>query len=137
VVILSDGRRFNGKVINSDADINLALIEIKTGEDLPVAFLGDSDRLNVGDFVVAIGNPFGLGHVATVGIVSAKERAIPGPYRDFIQTDAAINPGNSGGPLFNVRGEIVGINAAVIKNEGIGFVLPINIVKKMLARLRS
>ncbi|MFI5388019.1 MAG: PDZ domain-containing protein, partial [Fimbriimonadales bacterium] len=110
-------------------------------KDLPSVYLGDSDKLEVGDFVVAIGNPFGLDHSVSLGIVSAKERVIgTGPYDDFIQTDAAINPGNSGGPLFNLKGEVVGVNAAVVsadRGQGIGFAVPINLVKEVVPSLET
>src|SRR5262245_62783352 len=101
--------------------------------------MGNSTDLKVGEWVVAIGNPFGLGHTVTTGIVSAKGRIIgAGPYDDFIQTDASINPGNSGGPLFNMNGEVVGINTAIIASgQGIGFAIPINVAKELLVPLRE
>jgi serine protease Do len=101
--------------------------------------LGDSEGLRVGEYVVAIGNPFGLGDTVTMGIVSAKDRTIgAGPYDDFIQTDASINPGNSGGPLFNLRGEVVGINTAIhAQGQGIGFAIPMNLAKESIAQLRA
>jgi serine protease Do len=103
--------------------------------------LGDSDSLQVGDWVIAIGNPFGLGHTVTVGVVSAKGRTLGGNYDDFIQTDASINPGNSGGPLLNLRGEIVGVNSAIAtrtgQSAGIGFAVPINLAKQILPQLKS
>ena len=104
-----------------------------------MATLGDSDALLVGEWVIAIGNPFGFGHTVTAGVVSAKDRTIgAGPYDAFIQTDASINPGNSGGPLFNARGEVVGINSAIISSgQGIGFAIPINIAKNIMAQLRE
>ncbi|MDH3453668.1 MAG: trypsin-like peptidase domain-containing protein, partial [Desulfuromonadales bacterium] len=106
-VKLSDGREFKGEVRGLDPKLDLALIKIEAGENLPVARLGESDNIKVGEWVMAIGNPFGLEQTVTVGIVSAKGRVIgAGPYDDFIQTDASINPGNSGGPLFNVQGEV-------------------------------
>ena len=106
---------------------------------LPVAVLGDSDKLEVGDWVIAIGNPYGLDHTVTAGIVSAKGRVIgQGPYDDFIQTDASINPGNSGGPLFNLRGEVVGINTAIISGgQGIGFAITVNMAKSLLPQLKK
>ena len=106
-------------------------------KDLPAASLGSSEELRVGEYVVAIGNPFGLGHTVTMGIVSAKGRAIgAGPYDDFIQTDASINPGNSGGPLFNLRGQVIGINTAINPDgKGIGFAIPIDALKDVLAQL--
>jgi serine protease Do len=102
-------------------------------------YLGDSDKLEVGDFVMAIGNPFGLDHSVSLGIVSAKERVIgAGPYDDFIQTDAAINPGNSGGPMFNLKGEVVGVNTAIVdRGQGIGFAVPINLVKEVVPSLEA
>ena len=111
-----------------DPKLDLALIKIEAGEDLPVASLGESDGIRVGEWVMAIGNPFGLEQTVTVGIISAKGRTIgAGPYDDFIQTDASINPGNSGGPLFNMKGEVIGINTAIIAGgQGIGFAIPVN-----------
>src|SRR6185503_5881 len=106
-----DEREFDGKVVGRDAKLDLAVLKLEGARDLPVAALGSSAALKVGEPVIAVGNPFGLGHTVTIGIVSGKERALGlGPYDDFIQTDASINPGNSGGPLFNARGEVVGIN---------------------------
>ncbi|MBF8254653.1 MAG: serine protease, partial [Deltaproteobacteria bacterium] len=129
VVKLSDGRSFDAKVLGKDQKTDIAIIKIGAGQDLPAAALGDSDRLEVGEWVMAIGNPFGLDHTVTSGIVSAKGRHIgAGPYEDYIQTDASINPGNSGGPLINLRGEVVGINSAIFSqsggNIGIGFAIP-------------
>jgi serine protease Do len=140
-VRLSDGREFDGKVVGKDQKTDIALVKINA-QNLPVAPLGDSDRLEVGEWVVAIGNPFGLDSTVTSGIVSAKDRQIgAGPYDHFIQTDASINPGNSGGPLINLRGEVVGIDAAIFSqsggNIGIGFAIPINLVKQLLPQLES
>jgi serine protease Do len=117
----------------------VALIKIDAKKDLPAVALGDSSKLRVGEWVMAIGNPFGLGHTVTTGIVSAKGRIIgAGPYDDFIQTDASINPGNSGGPLFNMNGEVVGINTAIVASgQGIGFAIPINVAKELLVPLRE
>src|SRR5919197_4186836 len=134
VVTLSDGRTFDGKVLGKDEKTDIAVIRISANHELPTAPIGDSDRLDVGEWVVAIGNPFGLDHTVTAGIVSAKGRHIgAGPYDDFIQTDASINPGNSGGPLINMRGEVVGINLAIVSqtggNIGIGFAIPTNSIK--------
>jgi len=142
VVKLSDGRSFDAKVLGKDQKTDIAIIKIDTGQDLPAATLGDSDRLEVGEWVMAIGNPFGLDHTVTSGIVSAKGRHIgAGPYEDFIQTDASINPGNSGGPLINLRGEVVGINTAIFSqsggNIGIGFAIPTNLVKELLPNLKD
>ena len=138
-VKLSDGREFNGEIRGLDPKLDLALIKIDAGEDLPVAKLGDSDKIKVGEWVMAIGNPFGLEQTVTVGIVSAKGRTIgAGPYDDFIQTDASINPGNSGGPLFNVKGEVIGINTAIVAGgHGIGFAIPCNMAKQIIPQLRD
>jgi serine protease Do len=138
-VKLSDGRVFSGKVRGLDPKLDLALIKIEAGKELPVARLGDSDKLRIGEWVMAIGNPFGLEQTVTVGIVSAKGRVIgAGPYDDFIQTDASINPGNSGGPLFNLRGDVVGINTAIAAGgQGIGFAIPVNMAKSIVAQLRD
>lgn len=121
---------------------DLAVLKIEARRELPVAKLGDSDRLRVGEWVLAIGNPFGLEQTVTAGIVSAKGRVIgAGPYDDFIQTDAAINPGNSGGSLFNTRGEVVGINSAIFSQSGgsigIGFAIPINLARELLPQLKA
>jgi serine protease Do len=134
-VTLSDGREFTGEVVGSDATSDMAIVKIQA-DNLPLVTLGDSDKLRVGEIVVAIGNPYGLQQTVTMGVVSAKGRSIPigiegRAYNDFIQTDAAINPGNSGGPLLNTKGEVVGINTAIIPYaQGIGFAIPINIAKK-------
>ncbi len=137
-VKLSDGRSFDGKVIGKDDRTDIALVKIDT-KGLPTVPLGSSKDLRVGDWVVAIGNPFGLDHTVTAGIVSAKGRVIgAGPYDDFIQTDASINPGNSGGPLFNLDGEVVGMNTAVSSvGQGIGFAVPIDMVKDIVDALQS
>lgn len=138
-VKLSDGRIFEATVKGADVKLDLALIKIEAEGQLPVASLGDSDELRVGEWVMAIGNPFGLEQTVTAGIVSAKGRVIgAGPYDDFIQTDASINPGNSGGPLFNGAGQVVGINTAIVAGgQGIGFAIPINSVKAILEQLRT
>ncbi len=137
-VTLSDGREFTGKLIGSDLDSDIAIVKIDS-DDLPIVTLGDSDKLRVGEIVVAIGNPYGLQQTVTMGVVSAEGRSIPvegHTYRNFIQTDAAINPGNSGGPLLNTKGEVVGINTAIIPYaQGIGFAIPINIPKKNIDEL--
>jgi len=132
-VKLADGRELEAKVIGSDSDTEVAVIKIDAN-NLPILELADSDKLEVGEWVIAIGNPFGLSHTVTAGIVSAKGRSgfRLAEYEDFIQTDAAINPGNSGGPLINLDGKVVGINTAIIGaggNIGIGFAIPINIAK--------
>ncbi len=136
-VRLADEREFEAKVRGRDARLDLAVLELVGAHDLPAASLGSSAALRVGEYVVAIGNPFGLGHTVTMGIVSAKDRAIgAGPYDDFIQTDASINPGNSGGPLFDLRGQVVGINTAINPNgRGIGFAIPIDALREVLAQL--
>jgi serine protease Do len=138
-VSLSDKEEYDAKVIGRDPKTDVALIKIEAKKDLPAASLGDSNKLRVGEWVMAIGNPFGLGHTVTTGIVSAKGRIIgAGPYDNFIQTDASINPGNSGGPLFNMNGEVVGINTAIIATgQGIGFAIPINVAKELLVSLRE
>ena len=147
-VNLEDDKEYTATLIGSDPKTDLALIKInrKEGDDTPFPYLqmGDSDKLEVGEWVVAIGNPFGLSHTVTVGVVSAKQRNInAGPYDEFIQTDASINPGNSGGPLINIKGEVIGINTAIISgpsgggNVGIGFAIPANIAKAILTDLRE
>jgi len=141
-VTLSDGKSYDAKVIGKDQKTDIAVIKIDAGQDLPAVTLGDSDRLDVGEWVMAIGNPFGLDHTVTSGIVSAKGRQIgAGPYDNFIQTDASINPGNSGGPLINLRGEVVGITTAIYSqsggNIGIGFAIPTNSIKEVLPQLKD
>jgi serine protease Do len=141
-VTVSDGKTYDAKVVGKDQKSDIAVIKIDAGRELPAVTLGDSDRLEVGEWVMAIGNPFGLDHTVTSGIVSAKGRQIgAGPYDNFIQTDASINPGNSGGPLLNLRGEVVGINTAIFSqsggNIGIGFAIPSNSVKDLLPQLRD
>jgi len=137
-VKLADDREFQAKVVGKDERLDVAVLQLQGApNDLPVAALGASDVTRVGEYVVAIGNPFGLGNTVTMGIVSAKGRTIgAGPYDDFIQTDASINPGNSGGPLFNLRGQVVGINTAINpQGKGIGFAIPIDAVKDVLPQL--
>ena len=140
-VTFADGRELPATVLGRDPKTDLAVLKVEaTG--LPVARLGDSDRIGVGDWVVAIGNPFGLDNTVTAGIVSAKGRAIgSGPYDDFIQTDAPINPGNSGGPLLDDQGNVVGINAAIFSQGGgsigIGFAIPINLAKRLVPELEA
>jgi serine protease Do len=138
-VHLADERELKAEVIGRDPRLDVALLKVKGAAALPAAPMGSSERLRVGEHVLAVGNPFGLGHTVTLGIVSAKARTIgAGPYDDFIQTDASINPGNSGGPLFNWRGEVVGINTAIRAGaNGIGFAIPIDEVRDVLAQLRS
>ena len=139
MVKLSDGREIKGMIKGTDEKLDLALIKISDKEAFHAAELGDSDQLNVGEWVMAIGNPFGLSQTVTAGIVSAKGRVIGnGPYDDFIQTDASINPGNSGGPLFNSDGRVIGINTAIIAGgQGIGFAIPINMAKSIISQLRD
>jgi serine protease Do len=137
-VKLSDEREYTAKVIGKDPRMDIAVLQLENTKDLPEPVaLGSSDGLRVGEYVVAIGNPFGLGDTVTMGIVSAKGRTIgAGPYDDFIQTDASINPGNSGGPLFNLRGQVVGINTAINPNgKGIGFAIPADELKDVLPQL--
>jgi serine protease Do len=138
-VRLADEREFDANVVGRDPKLDLALLKLQGASGLPVAPLGSSEALRVGEHVLAVGNPFGLGHTVTLGIVSAKARTIgAGPYDDFIQTDASINPGNSGGPLFNWRGEVVGINAAIRAGaNGIGFAIPVDALKDVLSQLRD
>jgi serine protease Do len=138
-VKLADEREFAAKVIGRDPKLDLAVLELTGAKDTQGAALGSSADLRVGEYVVAIGNPFGLGNTVTMGIVSAKARAIgAGPYDDFIQTDASINPGNSGGPLFNLKGEVVGINTAINPaGQGIGFAIPVDALKEVLEPLIS
>ena len=133
-------KEYDATVVGRDPRTDLALIKIKKGPKFPkAAVLGDSDAIRVGDWVIAVGNPFGLGNTVTSGIISAKGRIIgAGPYDDFLQTDAAINPGNSGGPLFNMNGEVVGVNTAIVaQGQGIGFAIPVSEVKQVLAQLKS
>ncbi|MFQ5692762.1 MAG: DegQ family serine endoprotease [Nitrospinota bacterium] len=138
-VILMDRTEYKAKLIGRDPKTDLALLKIKPQKPLPATEFGDSDALRVGDWVMAVGNPFGFGHTVTAGIVSAKGRIIgQGPYDDFIQTDASINPGNSGGPLFNTEGRVVGINTAIIAGgSGIGFAIPANMAKRLIDQLRE
>ncbi|OJH38111.1 trypsin-like peptidase domain-containing protein [Cystobacter ferrugineus] len=138
-VRLDDGRSFNAEIVGRDPLTDVALIQLKKAENLPTVKLGDSDAMRVGDWVVAIGNPFGLASSVSSGILSARARNIhSGPYDDFLQTDAAINPGNSGGPLFNLKGEVVGINTAIVGGgTGIGFAVPSNQVKALLPQLEK
>jgi serine protease Do len=135
---LADGQTFNGLVIGRDPKTDLAVIKIDADEALPAAQLGDSDTIKVGQWAVAIGNPFGLGHSLTVGVISGVGRGELGlsTFEDYIQTDASINPGNSGGPLLNIRGEVVGINTAINPmGRGIGFAIPINMAKEVMQQL--
>jgi serine protease Do len=136
-VKLSDEREFPAVVKGRDSRLDVAVLELSGANRLPSVSLGSSEDLKVGEYVIAIGNPFGLGDTVTMGIVSAKSRTIgAGPYDDFIQTDASINPGNSGGPLFNLKGQVVGINTAINPSgQGIGFAIPIDDVKQAIPQL--
>jgi serine protease Do len=138
-VRLANGKEYDGKVVGRDPKTDLALVKIEGASDLYPLHLGNSEDLKVGSWVVAIGSPFGLEQTVTAGIVSAKGRVIgSGPYDDFIQTDASINPGNSGGPLINMKGEVVGINTAIIASgQGIGFAIPINMAKEIVPQLQE
>ncbi|MDB5375142.1 MAG: degP, partial [Belnapia sp.] len=141
-VELADGRQFPGRVVGTDPKTDLALLKIEAGAPLPTVAFGSSDTLRVGEWVLAMGNPFGLGGTATAGIVSARGRQIgAGAYDDFIQTDASINPGNSGGPLFNAAGEVVGVNAAIFSpsggNIGIGFAVPSSLAQSVITQLKD
>lgn len=134
-VRLSDKRRFTARVVGKDPKSDLAVIKIDTPDDLPVATLGDSSKIRIGEWAIAIGNPFGLNQTVTVGVISAVGRSDVGitMYEDFIQTDASINPGNSGGPLLNLNGEVIGINTAIVATgQGIGFAIPINRAKQII-----
>jgi len=138
-VRLANEEEYTGTVVGFDDSIDVALLKIEHSAPFPYIELGNSDAVRVGDYAVAIGNPFGLSHTVTMGIISAKERVIgSGPYDDYLQTDASINPGNSGGPLFNLQGEAIGINTAINpRAQGIGFSLPINKVKSILDDLKE
>jgi len=139
-VKLSDGREFKAKVIGRDPKTDIALIKISSSFGrLPVLQLGDSDKMRVGDWVLAVGIPFGLEHTVTQGIISATGRVIgSGPYDNFLQTDAPINPGNSGGPLVNLRGEVIGINTAIVSGgQGLGFAIPSSLAKSVIGQLKE
>jgi serine protease Do len=138
-VRLSDKREFKAEIKGTDEKLDLALLKIDAKDHFTIASLGDSDAIEVGDWVMAIGNPFGLEQTVTAGIISAKGRVIgSGPYDDFLQTDASINPGNSGGPLFNARGEVIGINTAIVAGgQGIGFAIPVNMAKSIIDQLKE
>ncbi len=142
-VTLLNQKEYTAKIIGSDPKTDIALIKIDREDDLPTVKLGDSEKIEVGEWVMAIGNPFGLSHTVTVGVVSAKGRTIgSGPYDDYIQTDASINRGNSGGPLINTAGEVIGINTAIMAGNtggsiGIGFAIPINMAKQILEDLKT
>src|SRR2546428_588603 len=137
-VRLSDGRKFTAKLVGRDPKTDLAVLKVEAPSPLPAAELGDSDHLRVGQWAIAIGNPFGLDRTVTVGIISATARNRVGvaTYENFIQTDASINPGNSGGPLLNLDGKVIGINTAIVAaGQGIGFSIPINEAKAVMAQL--
>ena len=138
-VILRDDTEYDAEIVGLDPVTDIALIKVDPKGSLPTVPMGSSDELKVGEWVAAIGSPFGLEHTVTAGIVSAKGRVIgSGPYDDFIQTDASINPGNSGGPLINMRGEIVGINTMIIAGgSGIGFAIPIDLARDVVAQLKT
>jgi serine protease Do len=137
-VRLSSKREYRGQIVGTDVKTDLAVVRFAPDTELSVAALGDSDRLRVGEWAIAIGNPFGLDQTVTVGVISATGRSDVGiaTYENFIQTDASINPGNSGGPLVNLRGEVIGINTAIVATgQGIGFAIPVNMVKRVIAQL--
>jgi serine protease Do len=138
-VRLSDRRELDARMLGSDPQTDIALLQVEPAADIQAVEAGDSDALQVGDWVLAIGNPFGLSQTVTVGIVSALSRTIgAGPYDDFIQTDASINPGNSGGPLFDMRGRVVGINTAIHREgQGIGFAIPMSLAVPLLDQIRT
>jgi serine protease Do len=141
-VILNDGEEHPAKLIGVDTKTDLALLKIEAGHPLPAVAFGNSDEASIGDWVVAVGNPFGLGGTVTAGIISGRQRDLKsGPYDDFLQFDAPLNSGNSGGPLFNVRGEVIGINSAIVTpnggSVGIGFAIPAALAQPALAELRS
>ena len=137
-VSFAGGETFPAKVVGWDERTDVALLDIE-GDAHPFLEFADSDSIEVGDWVLAIGNPYGLGHTVTAGIVSGKGRSLgAGPYDDFLQTDAAINPGNSGGPLFDLEGRVVGVNTAILNSaNGIGFAIPSNMVSDMLGQLQT
>mgnify|MGYP001229062631 CR=1 len=144
IISLQDRREFSAEVVGSDKKSDVALLKVKTNENLPFLELGDSDKVRVGDWVMAIGSPYRLNSTVTAGIVSAKARSVPGQstsYIPFIQSDVAINPGNSGGPLFNLNGEVIGINAMIYSNRGgymgISFTIPINYADEIISQIKD
>ena len=142
IVIFNDGRKLKAKVIGKDSKVDVAVLKVESDKPLKTVKFGDSDKARVGDGVMAVGNPFGLGETVTAGIVSARNRNIDsGPYDDFLQTDASINKGNSGGPLFNLQGEVIGINTAILSPSGgsigIGFATPSDTVQPVIAQLEQ
>jgi serine protease Do len=138
-VRLADGRRFTGKVVGQDSRVDLALVRIEGATKLPTLAIGDSNRLRVGELVMALGHPFGLEQSVSFGIVSRKGAplTVAAPGFDFIQTDAAINPGNSGGPLVNMAGQVIGVNSMAARNGSIGFAIPSNLVKLLVPQLAT
>jgi len=138
-VTLSSGKTYDAKIVGKDPTFDLAIIKIEGNEDFPVIEMGDSDAIEVGDWVVAIGNPYGLEHTVTVGVISAKNRSVHAQnvnFDGFLQTDAAINPGNSGGPLIALDGKVVGINTAILPfAQGLGFAVPVNMAKQIMGDL--
>lgn len=142
MVIFNDGRKLKAKVLGKDSKVDVAVLKVEADKPLKTVKFGDSDKMRVGDGVIAVGNPFGLGETVTAGIISARNRNIDsGPYDDFLQTDASINKGNSGGPLFNMQGEVIGINTAILSPSGgsigIGFATPSETVMPVIAQLRE
>lgn len=141
VTIVGFDKEIKATVVGADYDLDLALLKVNTGKELPFLTLGDSDQIRVGEWVIAIGNPYGLDHTVTTGVISAKGRPISvedRQYENLLQTDASINPGNSGGPLLNLRGEVVGINTAInAQAQGIGFAIPTSTVKHVLEDLKN
>jgi serine protease Do len=142
VRLMENGKReqsYQAEIIGTDAETDLALLKIEASNRLPFLTFGDSDRLQVGEWVVAIGNPFGLDHTVTAGIISAKGRVIgAGPYDNFLQTDASINPGNSGGPLLDMKGRVIGINTAIVASgQGIGFAIPSTMARNIIDQLKE
>ena len=138
-VVLQNGDKYEAKVVGKDPKTDLAVLKFEPDKDIQPVKFGDSGNLRIGDWVIAIGNPFGLGYTVTAGIVSAKGRSLGlGAYDDFIQTDASLNPGNSGGPLFNLKGEVVGVNTAIVaRGQGIGFAIPIDLAEFVIDQLKS
>lgn len=138
VTVQEGEKEYPARLVGADYDLDLAVLKIEAGQNLPHLELGDSEKIEVGNWVIAIGNPFGFDHTVTVGVISAKGRPVPVEgryYKNLLQTDAAINPGNSGGPLINLQGEVVGINTAVAQAQGIGFAIPTSTVKDVLDEL--
>ncbi|MGH7413353.1 MAG: trypsin-like peptidase domain-containing protein [Candidatus Rokuibacteriota bacterium] len=138
LIRLSDKREYRGQILGTDPKTDLAVVRFQPEHEVKVANLGNSDALRVGEWAIAIGNPFGLDQTVTVGVISATGRSDVGiaTYENFIQTDASINPGNSGGPLVNLKGEVVGVNTAIVAaGQGIGFAIPINMVKRVVDQL--